>query len=331
MKFASYATLAAAMIPAVSAVCPGDTPCSGQGQCGAHDKCSCNRGFIAADCSQRACPSKLSFADIQPAGMPHQYHECSGKGMCDRKTGECECYQGFSGAGCERMDCPNDCSEKGHCVSIGSEHSGYAAWDAGKIMVCKCDAGFSGPDCSGRMCPTGDDPLTTGQVAEVHRVQFVDASTAIASGQFSLTYTDSNQREFTTWAIDIATATRYTVTEALQALPNSVIPSVTVTEGGALTDAGGIYWDVTFSDPVNSGTQNLLVIDSEQCRDGCQPVIETTVTGGGAITETVTRQTTGTSENAICGTRGVCNGETGSCECFAGYTGEACGQQTSST
>lgn len=216
-------------------------------------------------------------------------------------------------------------------MSIGSEHSGYTGWDSTKIMVCKCDAGHTGPDCSERLCPTGDDPLTTGQVPEVQRVKFVDASSAIASGQFSLTYTDSKDRTFTTWAIDVATATRYSISEALQALPNSVVPSVTVTEGGALDDAGGIYWDVTFSDPVNSGTQNLLAIDSTQCRDGCQPVIETTVTGGGSITQTVTRETTGTMESAVCGTRGLCNSESGTCECFAGYTGEACGQQTSST
>lgn len=231
------------------------------------------------------------------------------------------------------MDCPNKCSNNGHCVTLGAEYSGYSLWDAEKIMVCKCDPGYTGPDCSERLCPTGDDPLTTGQVSEVHRVKFVDGdgSPAIASGQFSLTYTDPNKHSYTTWAIDIATATRYTITEALQGLPNAVIPSVTVTEGGGLTDAGGIYWDVTFSDPINSGSQELLEIDTVQCRDGCHPVIETTVTGAGTITNSVTRQTTGTSENAVCGTRGVCNGDTGTCECFAGYTGEACGQQTSST
>ena len=43
-------------------------------------------------------------------------------------------------------------------------------WDARMIRGCRCDSGFEGPSCSEMICPTGDDPLTTGQVNEVHRV-----------------------------------------------------------------------------------------------------------------------------------------------------------------
>jgi hypothetical protein len=34
----------------------------------------------------------------------HFYMECSGKGDCDRKTGQCVCYVGYTGSACQRSE-----------------------------------------------------------------------------------------------------------------------------------------------------------------------------------------------------------------------------------
>jgi EGF-like domain len=79
-------------------------------------------------------------------GEAHFYAECSGKGSCNRATGECECAVGYTGAACQRSEfgystaaegqrfprlsfsfsrhfqfaaaCPNDCSGKGVCRTL---------------------------------------------------------------------------------------------------------------------------------------------------------------------------------------------------------------------
>eukprot|EP00953_Heterococcus_sp_UTEX-ZZ885_P018644 10414-Heterococcus_DN1.PRE.3 len=40
----------------------------------------------------------------------HVQEECSGVGVCDRKSGSCRCPTGYSGRACQRKDCPNNCS-----------------------------------------------------------------------------------------------------------------------------------------------------------------------------------------------------------------------------
>lgn len=117
-------------------------------------------------------------------GEAHFYSECSGRGQCNRGSGECECFPGFTGSACQRTSCPNDCSGNGVCrtsrevaalaqnkrqyAGIGGQKlmSGvqnpfdYQRWDADKATSCICDPGFTGADCALRMCPRNDDPLT---------------------------------------------------------------------------------------------------------------------------------------------------------------------------
>merc|ERR1719174_3249094 len=179
------------------AACPNG--CSGNGICGANDKCSCYQNWQGPDCSLRTCTYSLAWADTADGtNQAHYYAECSNKGVCDRKTGECKCFDGYEGKGCRRSTCPEGCSGHGTCeyidelaVDFYNRRGGpvnaataatsaalsnyvtdsdssrsftgflYQLWDAQKIQGCKCDLGYSGPDCAGRTAPKGDDPLTT--------------------------------------------------------------------------------------------------------------------------------------------------------------------------
>jgi hypothetical protein len=93
----------------------------------------------------------------------HQQLECSGKGVCNRGTGQCKCPPGYTGDACQRRQCPKDCSGHGVCQSqelfyadgvdgeTGYANSAYTdAYDADSEFGCKCDDGFRGPDCSKR-------------------------------------------------------------------------------------------------------------------------------------------------------------------------------------
>jgi hypothetical protein len=214
----TFATvLAAAALAFVAAECPN--ACSGKGTCGANDACSCFDNWMGGDCSQRVCPYGMAFVDTPLGDLNHDgtvddstastgrsnaaeneewngvhaYTECSGKGSCNRESGECECFGGFTGSACQRTTCPSDCSGHGQCFTLreiaagsnrNSESRGrnyrevsvdygqtayegvasafdYNFWDADKNQACVCDPGFFGPDCSLRECPRGNDPLTT--------------------------------------------------------------------------------------------------------------------------------------------------------------------------
>jgi len=130
--------------------------------------------WTGADCSLRTCASGYAWAASPQLDNDHkQLVECSGKGTCDRKSGECTCYDGFWGEGCRRSTCPNDCSGHGTCQSLKKMARDYvpydttqdvtaeydSAWDAEYNYGCKCDDGFRGPDCSMIECPSQADPL----------------------------------------------------------------------------------------------------------------------------------------------------------------------------
>ncbi len=102
------ALLIVAGLASTQASCPNS--CSGHGTCIADPKDSCQcytrletnheygkavtvAAWTGADCSLRTCPSGYAWAAAPQDDQDHkQKLECSGKGQCDRKSGECK-YQ----------------------------------------------------------------------------------------------------------------------------------------------------------------------------------------------------------------------------------------------
>mmetsp|Transcript_7012 Transcript_7012/g.14052 ORF Transcript_7012/g.14052 Transcript_7012/m.14052 type:complete len:669 (-) Transcript_7012:48-2054(-) len=224
-----------------------------------------------------------SYATSEEA---HFDMECSNAGLCDRELGQCTCFDGFEGSACDRSTCPggNYCNGNGRCMTISqlvtenNRETGstttYTFWDADHMRACQCDPGFTGIGCDEMRCPLGDDPMTkTHQIPETQRVRIysnrdysstdaldVTTTTGLA-GTFTLTYKNLFGQSFTTDPIDIvhydgstaAQAVADDVEAALEALPNSHIPSVDVTAGYCEEVYGGLLssdWDT--SDPAGN-------------------------------------------------------------------------------
>jgi len=205
----------ALLLGSAAAYCPNG--CSGHGTCSnspRRDTCTCYTrreqegsvneevaAWTGDDCSRRTCPKGYAYADTPQANNNHKQRiECSGKGNCDRGTGECSCFDGYWGEGCRRTACPNQCSGHGTCQSLQQFADDYShnnddeliskqfgtpssnpntvphigaqydsAWDAQYNYGCKCDKGFRGPDCSKQECPSGTDIMGSGHGNEKGR------------------------------------------------------------------------------------------------------------------------------------------------------------------
>jgi len=255
----------------------------------------------------------------------HPYTECSSKGTCDRSSGVCECFDGYDGAACRRMKCDEDCNGHGTCESMYDISTGaYTGWDADKIQKCVCDPGYGGDKCEQRSCKKGDDPITltvAGSASfQVNEEQTLTFSTA-TTGEFTLQYKDWRSRTWETWGLDVATITAGAVEEALEALPNSAIPDITVS--GSVDGSGNGVLTITFDSAANAGDQNMLVVGIAGCDAvGCQP------TYSGATGIAVAESTGGTEEWSVCSNRGTCDTDSGLCLCYPGFSGERCDIQT---
>jgi hypothetical protein len=226
----------------------------------------------------------------------HFYMECSNKGLCDRKSGDCECFDGYDGAACERASCPGghggtseQCSGHGTCHSIasltekysfegkplevrgsvqtdGSYSSGtqayYGLWDKNTTRGCACDSPYVGADCSSRACKVGIDPLFSGWAVHNQPMIMVDCvNSNDPMGTFSILFTDALGQTYRTAKLDVS-ASASDVENALLALPNGVVPDVTVTDYSSFTT--GSSTDIAFmiNFPANPGARAGLQIDT---------------------------------------------------------------------
>jgi hypothetical protein len=395
-----HVAVALALLGAASAVCPN--MCSGHGTCGADELCSCFQDWGMADeqfgdCSEQYCPSEIAFVDSpNQYGQFHGYMECSGKGICDRSSGECECFDGYTGKGCQRHTCPNDCSGHGTCEYIeemtygttpGIYWGAYGAasdspgnvgydgiyktpkaftrtsskmWDHHKSMACHCDAGWIDVDCSRRMCPKANDVMDERLNIDdtmLYQQQNITLYSAGLTGNgtgslisdfygktFALTFVSTLNETYSTVPIDIvdndvATLAKH-IRLALLGLPNKVITDVNVVAKLGYEDRIGDFLSylaylnimVEFTGSSVMGPQNLLIVEADLCDNGCTPKITglslASITPPNGQLSLVNQLQKADYNNYECGRRGKCDYDSGLCECFEGYTGEACSIQT---
>ena len=105
--------------------CPGGIQCSAHGVCETPSyRCACSEGWTGGDCSERLCPSGLSWFSYPVANeVAHATSTiCSDMGICDASTGTCVCRNGFYGAACQYMGCggglTTPCNGHGQCLSM---------------------------------------------------------------------------------------------------------------------------------------------------------------------------------------------------------------------
>ena len=108
------------------------------------------------------------------------------------------------------------------------------------------------------------------------------------------------------------------------------------TIGGGFTssiyDQAFVNIVVEFTGVSVRGPQNLLMVETDACGDGCSPKLEgmTLLSYSGADTGSllsfVSEKQTADYNSYECGRRGKCDYDSGICECYEGYVGESCGE-----
>jgi len=308
--------------------------CSGKGLCDRQSGlCECFDGYEGKACQRTSCPN-----------------DCSGHGTCE--------YIEDIAYGTVFNQYQN------HDFGLYPKMLNYYDWDLQKTRGCVCDAQYTDVDCSKRMCPHGTDVLDLRPdhyllANEHNQVQFIrivedidlwratnmDATilgtdnTIDRNAQtFAITFKSRLNETFSTIPIrfDIEDGNAAAISDfandiriALVSLPNQVIDDceVTVRYSKPVTTIR-----ITFTGAGVQGLQNLLQVKSFECSDGCSPKIsglalETTASitsHWSSVNETVPSEF----NSYECGRRGKCDYTSGLCNCFEGYTGENCNEQT---
>lgn len=324
-----------------TASCPGELACSGHGVCTKSTySCKCSQTWQGGDCSERVCPSGLSWFNYPTAANTahNVYSECSDMGTCDRTAGTCSCKDGYFGDACEKMVCGggagNACSGHGACLSMydlavyadnngdatdftyGLDPNNAYTWDAKRIHGCLCDPTWGTYDCSLRTCPLGDDPATYDDVQEVQAIQ----CTAV-DGTMTLTF-----RQKTTSAISFD-ATASQVKTALEALTTIDSVDVEYTTGTTLCTSDGtntatVKFFVPSGDvpPMTFDTSLLRLSSLVDVGSGTPVILAADGCATGVSTGLCTYSVKGTTESVECSNRGLCDTDTGECACFTGWT-----------
>lgn len=233
-------------------------------------------------------------------------------------------------------------------------------------MHCRCDATYAGADCSLRLCPHGNDivhhrihPLDTLKYNKHNLTIYAqgrwgNGSDSLVSDffdkTFALRYTNMLNESFLTQVIQVPNPSDPTDVESVETrLQQDVLWSLLGLPNRALDRLGvGVEFGYDTSDtgePVaymrfmfefygerSHGDQKLMSFVYRKCKhctpqlghNDPMPVLHNT--GGGLASYAIQTQTADYN-NYVCGRRGKCDYDTGICDCFEGFFGEACGIQ----
>jgi hypothetical protein len=326
--------------------------------------CVCYDGYTGSSCQRTTCPNDCSghgvcrTVDEIAAGMTN-YSTAAGSadftstwgGMNFRATDNyagqayfrgvttstlyrlwdqdmaqaCVCDAGYAGPDCSRRECPRGDDPLTHRFTE-CPYNGDASWAVtqpcmDEVQKLTFDVTGAGADWfhilyrdwTGKIWRTdnflvADDARTGGCTANAdlpvsYEVVAIDPTT-------KSTYQANN----IAWAVK----------NALESIPNSVIPSVTVAPSTVSSVNDGFAVDVTFTG--NPGNVYPLILVNSIEMQGALPVC---LSGDNVVdfTASVTTLTHGNKEQSTCSNRGVCDYDSGLCKCFKGYYGGDCSKQ----
>eukprot|EP00753_Platysulcus_tardus_P008088 PLAT15607.1.p1 GENE.PLAT15607.1~~PLAT15607.1.p1 ORF type:complete len:260 (+),score=93.18 PLAT15607.1:34-813(+) len=235
-----------------------------------------------------------------PAAAVDCPNDCSGHGTCGALTKQCTCNDGwgsdsdialYKSADCSTRVCPAGAAWVDVATSATAAHADAECSNAGlcdrSTGLCACFPGYSGDACQRRDCP--NDCSGHGRCLSMKELATEDTALPLTAADTSYTGFEST----TTWD------------------ENKIF--------GCVCDSS---WDVGLDsgetqEPEYFGPDCSL----RHCPSGDDPstaAVETNCQGenGGAA---------GNLCQVDCSNRGICNYQTGICDCFSGYTGLACG------
>jgi len=101
--------------------------------------------------------------------------------------------------------------------------------------------------------------------------------------------------------------------------------------GDKIAFSGTNHNDKTFTVASVSSSKLSIRVSGEAVVDETQAtgstIVASQITAQSGHSCVVSEQVKGTKESEVCSSRGVCDGDTGLCTCFSGYTGENCDSQ----
>jgi hypothetical protein len=261
------------------------------------------------------------------------------------------------------------CSGHGRCLSLRRAASFvdyvqffrsevYDGWDADAVHGCDCDEGWEGSSCSRRKCPFGDDPTTTGQVAEVQLMDCWCSGATCAPGTFlRLSFRGRSSRaipysasaSLLKAALEVGIIlhvlnTIASITIVGHLLPPQEIPGVDAVivtindDKTSICDVGGAItrvirledYLITIFYKVSPIFASDFIQITFVLPQGEVPSLAAVPSTGLSVAmrkkgevssiDPSVPSVTGTKEYAECSNRGVCDRSTGTCSCFRGYT-----------